>query len=103
MKSMTWCAALLAAVILAIGLFALPRASVAGMNDDVEFLQPPSDAGDPDGPTPISILSGWLQPITRFVAWRTRAPEIARSSSAGSRPVRIVGQSLRTQGRSRPR
>ena len=49
MRWTKWYAVLLAALILALGLAALPRASVAGGNDDVELIQPPGgDNGDPD-------------------------------------------------------
>jgi hypothetical protein len=48
MKSKNLCAALVAGLILALGLSLLPAKAMA-MNEDVEFLNPPStEAGDPD-------------------------------------------------------
>lgn len=48
-------AALLAALILALGLIAMPRAGAASGNDDLEFLQPPGPQfGDPDMPDGIA-------------------------------------------------
>jgi hypothetical protein len=51
MTSKKRCAALLAALILALGLIAVPRSSAAAGNDDLELLQPPGvQFGDPDSP-----------------------------------------------------
>lgn len=53
MKSKMWYTALLAALILALGLIAMPRAGAAGGNDDVELVPPPGgENGDPDSGGP---------------------------------------------------
>jgi hypothetical protein len=58
MKSEMRYAALLAALVLVLGLIAMPRAGAAGGNDDLEFLQPPGgEFGDPDIPGPNRYLS----------------------------------------------
>src|SRR5262245_53984068 len=64
MRLKLWHAVLFTALILVLGTFAHPRASQAGFNDDVEFVQPPSDSGDPDSGGP-----GGRYSITRFTAW----------------------------------
>lgn len=53
-------AALLAALVLALSLVGMLRPGVATANEDVEFLQPPSDKGDPDtgGGTFVTAF-GW--------------------------------------------
>lgn len=49
MKSKMRYTALLAALIMALGLIAMPRAGAAGGNDDVELMLPPgAQFGDPD-------------------------------------------------------
>ena len=65
-------AALLAALLMALALVQLVRPSpAAATNEDVEFLQPPSDKGDPDtgGTYHFAELrwSSWLQRIGRLI------------------------------------
>ena len=101
MRWKLWNAALLAALILTFGMFPHPRATQAGGNDDVEFVQPPgSENGDPDsgGPGRFSI--------TRFTSWiaaQARQLALCRNNSASRPSVNRVpaGTSSRQMARVR--
>ena len=71
MKSTMRYAAMLAALVLALGLVGVMRPGVAtATNEDVEFLQPPSDKGDPDTGGGTSFTTwGW-----RLLIGQTRGP-----------------------------
>lgn len=84
MKGTTRYAALLAALILALGLVALPQAAVATGNSDVEFLQPPGgDSGDPDMPGPNKFFLRVSGMISRARAWFLPSSSPLRSSRVG--------------------
>ena len=97
-------AALLAALILALGLVALPRAGLAAGNDDVEFLEPPGgESGDPDGPTPLFTFSLGMQPTLRFLVARICAssPSVSLRSSPRLSKVSNPTRNQRVRGRSK--
>src|SRR5215471_2256010 len=94
MRLRTWNAVLFAALILALGMFAHPKASQAGANDDVEFVQPPgSDNGDPDdggGRRATTGVASQLAAVRRaFLQLRTaveiRLSRVRFSINQGSR------------------
>jgi hypothetical protein len=98
MRLKLWNAALLAALVLAFGTFAHPRASQAGANDDVEFVQPPgTENGDPDTGSGnryfityihfYSLGSGWTMQI--------RLPRLLRASLGSGPTTRPVVQTRR--------
>ena len=73
MRSKMWYAALLAALILALGLVALPTGTASG-NDDLELLQPPGgENGDPDSGGPSKYFtfgwSSWFSAPARSVSF----------------------------------
>jgi len=96
MRWKLWNAALLAALILALGMFAHPRPSRAAANDDVEFVQPPGgDGGDPDsgGPNRYALLrlTSWVSAQTRAVLARTSTTirgTVGRATTLTRRPSR---------------
>lgn len=63
MKSMMRYAALMVALVMVLGWAQVVRPGVAGANEDVELLQPPTTKGDPDDGGPSRIfrlkLSSW--------------------------------------------
>src|SRR5262245_16418979 len=96
MRLRLWHAVLFAALILVLGMVAHPRASQAGANDDVEFLQPPgSENGDPDdggGRRIMTVMESQLAAAKRAFL-RLRAAAEAHLSR-----LRYTGQGSRTSG-----
>lgn len=72
MKRMMRYAALLAALVLALGLVELMRPGVATANEDFELLRLPSNKGDPDDGGPSRIfgitLTSWFASARRSLA-----------------------------------
>jgi len=82
--------ATLVAVFLALALLVLPRASAAGMDDDVRaFLNPPdSEAGDPDSPGGVRrVYLFGLSVQGRFEGGRLLL--LAYPARQGTRPVAV--------------
>lgn len=98
MRLKTWMAALLAALILTLGMFAHPRECAAGLNDDVGFLQPPSgERGDPDtggGEYFTQGFTSWVaSEMRRFaVMWfvGSRRPTMSLTTTANT--TRALGR-----------
>lgn len=94
-------AALLAALVLALGLVSVMRPDVATANEDVEMLPHPGDKGDPDsGGTSQSLTlvsSAWLRVWTRTLSLLRLEP-IARQANGSrsmSSPQRVVPKKVR--------
>jgi len=100
MRLKQWFAVWLAALVVVLGLMTHPRASMAGFNDDVEFVQPPGgESGDPDDGGPsrllttawhssVSSLSRWLSSVRASINKQCdvrRAHTSARSARTGNR------------------
>ena len=89
MRLKQWCAVLLAALVMALVLLAQPRTSVAGANDDVQFLQPPDgENGDPDTPDGHGrfITTGYLS-FCGVLSGRLFILTIRMAPAPSSRPV----------------
>jgi hypothetical protein len=74
-------AAPLAALLMALALVELARPTAASAtNEDVEFLQPPSDKGDPDTGGQdryvTSFLRSWLQIAARYLRMPSPPPTL---------------------------
>ena len=93
MRLKAWIAALLAALILTLGMFAHPRECAAGPNDDVEFLQPPSgEAGDPDSGGGGGYFITFLHFRVAGASWavQVRLPHVLRVSLVSRTASRSV-------------
>jgi hypothetical protein len=100
MRLKRWCAVLLAALLVALVLMAQPRASAAGANDDVEFIQPPGgENGDPDSGGPnryfVTRFCSWIAAQSRRLALvrmapTTRSSAVRVQTSAKQRPAKAA-------------
>jgi hypothetical protein len=98
MTSKRWYAAALAALVLVIGLIALPRVGAAGSNDDLEFLQPPGvQYGEPDIPghnRSVSVIrieiSNGSYRLPMFLVIPMHLPSVALPRARSGHAVRLL-------------
>ena len=96
--------ALLAALILALGLIAMPRAGAAGGDDYLELLQPPGgENGDPDGPTPVFFVVSRLHFTGSVLILQFSPQNMLRSAFSRARVMSAPHSSRREPARSRRR
>ena len=91
-------AVLLAALVLALGSVGMMRPEVATANDDVVFLDPPNDRGDPDDGGPSRYFgvnaTSWFASVRRSISLVTisasrRTVQRGPNATSRSQPTRV--------------
>ena len=81
-------AALLAALVLALGLVEVTRPTVAAADSDEVMIMPPGTRGDPDDGGGIYSWSRWLRPVRQLLLRVGASP--ARQSMQAGPPLRLA-------------